>query len=135
VVTIAGQKQALNSVNCDGKPFTRAPHFSVNLSYQHVFELGANRGDLVAQISTHLTTSQWLAVDYLAPEKEGAQSVTDLNITYEPPNAAWSLTGYVRNIENTASYSSAFAYAFATNVFVGGINPPRTYGGIFKVHF
>jgi iron complex outermembrane receptor protein len=135
VVKIAGQTQALNAVNCDGKPFTRAPHFSANLSYQHMFELGGNRGDVVALISTHLTTSQWLAVDYLAPEKEGAQSVTDLNVTYEPPSGAWSITGYVRNIENTASYSSAFAYAFATNVFVGGINPPRTYGGIFKLRF
>jgi iron complex outermembrane receptor protein len=134
-VKIAGQPQALNHVNCDGRPFTRAPRFAINLSYQHVFDLGGSHGDVVALISTHLTTSQWLAVDYLAPEKEGAQSVTDLNITYEPPDAPWSITGYVRNIENTASYSSAFAYAFATNVFVGGINPPRTFGGIFKVHF
>jgi iron complex outermembrane receptor protein len=135
VVEIAGQQQALNTVNCSGKPFTRAPHFSINLSLQHSFELGGDRGSLFAVISSHITTSQWLAVDYTPQEHEGGLTITDINLTYEPPNGAWSVTGYVHNIENTASYSSAFAYAFATNVTVGGINPPRTFGGIFKVRF
>jgi iron complex outermembrane receptor protein len=135
LVQIAGQTQALNNVDCSGKPFTRAPHFSINLSLQHTFELGGNRGSLFAVISSHITTSQWLAVDYTPLEHEGGLTVTDFNLTYEPPKGGWSVTGYVRNIENTASYSSAFAYAFASNVTLAGINPPRTFGGIFKVRF
>ncbi len=135
VVEVAGQQQALNRVNCDGKPFTRAPHFTVNLSYQHVFDLGANRGDLVALVTSQLMTSQWLAVDYTKLEHENGLTVTDFNLTYEPPGGGWSVTGYVRNLENTASYSAAFAYAFAGNVTLAGINPPRTFGGIFKVRF
>ncbi len=135
VVQVAGQQQALNSVNCDGKPFTRAPHFTLNLSYQHVFELGGNHGNLVALITSQLMTSQWLAVDYTPLEHENGLTVTDLNLTYEPPGGRWSVTGYVRNLENTASYSAAFAYAFAGNVTLAGINPPRTFGGILKVRF
>jgi iron complex outermembrane receptor protein len=134
-VTVAGQAEVLNSVNCDGKPFTRAPHFSINLSLQHTFPLAGDRGSLVALISSHITTSQWLNVDYIAAEHEGGLTVTDFNLTYEPPRASWTITGYVHNLENTASYSSAFEYAFASNVTVGGINPPRTFGGIFTVRF
>lgn len=135
IVTVAGQPQALNRVNCDGKPFTRAPHWTLNLSLQHTMPLGANRGDLLALITTHITTSQWLAVDYTPQDHENGLTVTDLNLTYEPPAGNWSITGYVRNVENTASYSSAFNYAFATNVTLAGINPPRTFGGIFKLKF
>ncbi len=135
VVQVAGQAQALSRVNCDGKPFTRAPHFAVNLSYQHVFELGGNHGNLVALITSQLMTSQWLAVDYTPLEHEGGLTVTDINLTYEPPGGRWSITGYVRNLENAASYSAAFAYAFASNVTLAGINPPRTFGGILKIRF
>jgi iron complex outermembrane receptor protein len=135
IVKVAGQTEALNSVDCDGKPFTRAPHFSINLSLQHSLHLAGDSGMLVALVSSHITTSQWLAVDYTAAEHEGGLTVTDFNLTYEPPRAAWSVTGYVRNMENTASYSSAFQYPFASNVTFGGINPPRTFGGIFTARF
>jgi iron complex outermembrane receptor protein len=131
----ATNPQQLNSVNCDGKPFTRAPRWSVNLSYQHVFHLASDLGALTALVNTHLTTSQYLAVDYTPAEHEGGYTTTDLLLTYEPPSADWSLTGYVRNVENTASYTSAFQYAFANNVTLGQINPPRTFGGIFKIRF
>lgn len=135
IVKVAGQSQALNDVDCDGKPFTRAPHFSINLSLQHNFHLAGNHGTLVALISSHITTSQWLAVDYTPAEHEGGLTITDLNLTYEPPRASWSVTVYVHNLENAASYSSAFQYPFASNVTFGGINPPRTFGGIFTARF
>jgi len=102
---------------------------------QHTFDLGGNNGDILALVSTRFNTAQYLATDYIPLEHEAAFTVTDLNVTYEPPGGKWSLTGYIRNIENSAVYSNAFEYAFAKNVVVGSINPPRTFGGVFKVHF
>ncbi len=122
-------------VNCDGKPFTRAPKWSATLGYQHIFALQGNRGDIVTAINTQISTSYGTAVDFLPLERQAAYTITDFNLTYEPPSGIYTITGYVHNIEDSVVIDSSFAYPFANSFVYANIRPPRTFGGILKVRF
>ena len=119
-------------VNCSGKPFTRAPKWSGTVGYRHSFEL--NSGKIVASASAQLSTSYYLATDYLAQEKQKAFGLVDLGLAFEAIGG-WTIAGYVRNLTNHAVYSSAFQQPFSDGLVYATLRPPRTYSVVLSTKF
>lgn len=111
--------------NCSGNPLLFSPKWTVNLGGEQVVPLG-EKLELVANIDTAWRSQQWGAFEYLAFEKIPGYWTTDASLTLRSPGDNWSLTGYVRNLENKRrnltpqSAPSGFA--------VGHYTAPRTYG-------
>jgi iron complex outermembrane receptor protein len=126
----AGQVQ----VDCSGKPFTRAPDWTAVLAYQHTVPL-ANGADIVAGVNSKITTSYYIATDYIANELQKAAATTNLNLGYEWGHHRWSLTAYVRNVTNVAVATGGFEHPFIPGLVYGTISAPRTYSFVLTAHF
>ena len=121
------------NVNCSGKPVVRAPKFSGTLHYQHIFQL-PNEAELIASVSSELSTGNYVAVDYLKSDYQPGFTRTDIDLTYRFPNGKWSLTGYVNNIEDSKVVNNAYEEPFVPLTFVF-LRPPRVFGFRAVSHF
>ena len=62
--------------------------------------------------------------------------MTDAFLSLEPPGGHWTITGYVRNLQNTPVISATFLQPLAgTALPNAAVGPPRTYGAILGVRF
>jgi iron complex outermembrane receptor protein len=91
-------------------------------------------GRLTGTSTVTYASARWLGTDFTPIEHAAGYASLDLSLTYQPPSRNWSLTGFVRNVNNAAIYTQAQENAFAY-VTVANIQPPRTYGGRLSVHF
>lgn len=118
--------------NCSGNPLLFSPKWTVNMSVEQVVPIG-NSLELVANVNTAWRDAQWGAFEYLAFERIPAYWTTDAALTVRNPDGGWSLTGYVRNIEdkrrNLAPQASPLGMA------VGHYSAPQTYGLRFSASF
>ena len=131
---ITPQSNGSAIVDCSGKPFSRAPKWSAHLGYQHSFVLG-DSGKIVAGATAELSSSYYIATDYLPQEKQKAFGMVDLSLAYEAPGGHWSLAGYVRNLTNHAVYNSAFEQPYVGGLVYATIRPPRTFSGVLSFHY
>jgi iron complex outermembrane receptor protein len=122
------------SINCTGRPLSRSPRWAGTVGWTHIFGFG-EAGSVEAAIQTHLSSSYWLNIDYISAEHASGYSRSDLDLTYRPQSAAWSLTGYVHNLENTAVYTGGSEHPFVSGLVLASIMPPRTFGGRFSINF
>ncbi|BEV00224.1 TonB-dependent receptor [Novosphingobium olei] len=111
--------------NCSGNPLLFSPKWTVNLGAEQVVPL-SDALELVANVDTAWRDSQWGAFEYLDFERIPAYWTTDASLTLRKPGGAWSLTGYVRNIENKRR--NLAPQASPLGVAVGHFSAPRTYG-------
>jgi iron complex outermembrane receptor protein len=121
------------TIDCAGRPLSRAPMWSGTLGFEHDADLGF--GTLQANIRTHLSSSYWLDVDYVPNERASGYTRTDFDLTYRPASGRWSLAAYVHNLENSAVYTGGVEQPFVSGLTVATILPPRTFGGRFTVGF
>lgn len=126
--TLTGQVAGgapVKDFNCSGNPLLFSPKWTVNLGVEQIVPLGDNF-ELVGNVNTAWRDDQWGAFEYLAFEHISAYWTTDAALTLRRPNGSWSITGYIRNIENkrrdTAPQSSPLGVA------VGHYTAPQTYG-------
>jgi iron complex outermembrane receptor protein len=136
IQTTCGESSSngLTTIDCSGKPFTRAPKWTALLGYQHTLDLGGH-GTLRAGVDAKITSSYYIATDYIANELQKSATVANASLTYETPDGRWSLTGYVRNIGNIAVANGGFEHPFIPGLVYGTIGAPRTYGAILKAKF
>lgn len=102
-----------------------APDFSANLGYQHVFDLQSH-GALTARIETHLETGSWVNFEGTPGAHQPGHSVSNAFLTYDAPNGKWSVSAFVKNIEDRAVLTNA--QSGPAGLETGDIAPPRTYG-------
>ncbi len=84
-------------------------------------------GTLTGRIQTKFQTASNFSFYNYADTRQGAFTMSDVFLTYRPADSWWSVTGYVKNLENSvvfsdaeeSQYASAYSYEFY---------PPRTYG-------
>jgi iron complex outermembrane receptor protein len=126
-------KHGTQTIDCTGRPLSRAPMWSGTMGYEHDTDLGF--GTLQANIRTHLSTSYWLDVDYVPNEKASGYTRTDFDLTYRPVSGKWSVGAYVHNLENNAVYTGGVEQPFASGLTYATILPPRTFGGRFTIGF
>ena len=124
----------LFTVDCGGRPAINAPKWSLNLGYQHTFELGGDY-QLLAEAHSRIESSRYLSIEYLPDERQGKYSTTDVIVTLRAPEGRWSLSGFVNNIgDETVLGSSAGLRPFINTVYAV-LRPPRTYGARASVNF
>jgi iron complex outermembrane receptor protein len=132
-----------------GKPETFSPEWTINVIYKHIFNL-PNGGSLTARIDSRYQTSYLVnyvdvyqeiifggggppmgtynffsRADFIEQE---AHHISNISAVYADPDGKWTLTGYVRNLEDYAEKKN-----FMMNSMM--IGPPRTYGAVLSVRF
>jgi iron complex outermembrane recepter protein len=115
-----------------GKPMMSSPPWTVNLSYDHSFNL-PNGGVLRATVSTKIRSAfrlSWADEDYPLNYQEGYH-MEDFQAVYSSPDGHWSLSGFVKNIEN---YAEKRMYMTGMSAILT-IGDPRTYGAVLSVKF
>ncbi|MBC2665706.1 TonB-dependent receptor [Novosphingobium flavum] len=111
-------------VNCSGQTSFNAPRWTLNLNAQQRVSVG--NFNLVLDASTQFKTSQMTGFEYLQFERTPSYWSSNASITLEPRQKNWSISAFVRNIENrrivfTSTISNIGSGTVATT-------PPRTYG-------
>jgi iron complex outermembrane receptor protein len=114
------------TVNCDGFDAIRAPDWRMTLGYSHRFKFGS-RGDVVFDIWSEISDGTPTAIEYLPAQHQDSYTRTDLSLTYLPPGGAWSLAGWVHNIEDSEDITTGFVSPFTPLVY-SQLKPARTYG-------
>ncbi|MFT3975765.1 MAG: TonB-dependent receptor [Sphingomonas bacterium] len=108
-----------------------APQFSAHFGYEHRFDL-ADLGGLTARADVHYETLTWLSLNHTDATRQNAYSRTDLMLTYKPKSQRFSISGWVRNIENRAVKTSVTDIpGYETYILA----PPRTAGATVSVDF
>lgn len=134
----------IEDVDYSGKGSSNSPDWTITAGYSHNFNL-ANGGSLTARIDAKYQSEYFLTyieksvgldmetyeatVTYLGGVRiQEAYHTEDFSLIYAQPEGKWTLTGYVKNIEN---YAVKLSY-LASSLVIGA---PRTYGGILSVRF
>ena len=122
----------LYNVNCTGLPSYNSPKWTLNFGAQQTIPLGAF--EVVAQADTQYRTSRYAGFAYLPEQKLGDVWRTNAQLSFGPSSDQWSISGFVRNIENkrTIAYSATTPLA---NALVAGTLAPRTYGVRGSIRF
>lgn len=124
----------IQTVNCNGRPFTNAPKWTGSASYAHTFDF-ANGSELELEGNMQFLSSRFLGAEYREDSRAEANQVYNAVATYRSEDNNWSLSAYVRNITNEAVYTASFRANFAQRFINGSINPPRTYGVRLSFNF
>jgi iron complex outermembrane receptor protein len=115
----------LFTIDCSGRQTINSPKWTVNLGYQHRFELGDMA--LTMGADTQFQSSRYLSLSYLPEMRQGAYMMSNAFITLEHPGQNWSISAYINNIEDEVVLSNAGLKPIADVVYVA-LRPPRTYG-------
>jgi iron complex outermembrane receptor protein len=122
------------TANCAGYQLERAPTWAGSAGWEHRFDL-PNGGKIVANPSAYFSSARWGAIDFTVNERFTSYVVGNLDLTYVPRRANWSVTGFVHNISNVAVYTGGIQQSFAPPLLYATISPPRTFGARFDIGF
>jgi len=135
-----------------GKEFTFAPHWTINAGFSYTIQL-PDGGTLTPSFDTRYQTSYNMymldtVIGITRDSTTGVASVTldnigrytvqeayhlsNFNLVYFHNSGRWTLSGYVKNLENYAVKRSVMIMGNASDLMIG---PPRTYGGVLTVRF
>jgi iron complex outermembrane receptor protein len=131
-----------------GKPETFTPKWTFDMNYSHNFNL-MNGGVLTARIDSRYQSDYLVSFVDLYQEMIGegffgtptynflsrapfvtqdAHHISNVSMIYANPDGKWTLTGYIKNIENYAEKKSMMM----NSIMIGS---PRTYGAVLSVHY
>jgi iron complex outermembrane receptor protein len=116
---------AFGGADYSGNQLRNAPGVTVNLAYQHHFDLGS-AGELTPRVETLISDSYYTDAINSVAGQQRSYTQTGASLRYQTANDRWSLTGWIRNLENKAvlySYFGGRGYPLA----------PRTYGVTLRV--
>ena len=122
------------SIDCSNEPLPRAPDWAGTASYAHLFHLGGD-GSVKARVSFSFEGSHYIAVDYIAAERDPANVRTNMDLTYIPENGHWSVAAFVRNLTNQAVYMSSINTPAAPGYVYATVDSPRTFGVRLTANF
>jgi iron complex outermembrane receptor protein len=108
-----------------GHAYVNAPRWTVNLSYEHDFQIGGFV--LTPQASTHVVSSYYTHITFAPDTRQGGYSKTDLTLTLKPEQGVWYIGGFVRNIENRTVIVNSQLQTGSSSYW-GSLADPRTYG-------
>lgn len=112
-------------VDCSNFPSYNSPKWTLNFGAQHTILIGDF--ELVAQADTQYRTSRYVGFAYLPEQRLEDVWRSNAQIRFGPSGDRWSISAFVRNIEDnrTVAYSATTPLA---NALVAGTLAPRTFG-------
>lgn len=110
-------------INCAGFPAFAAPKWSINLGAEQTIPMGAFK--LVLGADTQYKTERYLGFEYQPEQLQPASWTSNAHISFGPADEQWSISAFVRNIENDRLLTAPIAFA---GVLVAYTTPPRTFG-------
>src|SRR3546814_9573261 len=81
--------------------------------------------DLVA--GTQYRSSRYVGFAYLDAQLVRPSWQSNIQVAFGPEDRRWSLSAYVRNVENEQTITYSYTHPFSGAV-ANGSNAPRTYG-------
>ena len=115
-----------------GAPLSNAPTWNGNVSYTHIFDLNSG-----ASVSTKvLVHFQSKTNANIAPFYDGvnpAFHMTDLQVEYDTADGKWSLSAWVKNVENHLWIQGAGQSG--VNYVYDFLGAPRTWGVVLNAKF
>jgi outer membrane receptor protein involved in Fe transport len=144
----------MSDVDYSGKDMTFAPHLTLNATLTYNIML-PNGGTLSPTFDTRFQSSykmyflneilgtsrnrvtdtiEGYRVDVSKSSRQEPYHISNFSMVYAHPTGNWTITGYVKNIEDYAVKRSIFKNG-PDNVSELTIGPPRTFGGILTVRF
>ncbi|HWW63586.1 MAG TPA: TonB-dependent receptor [Sphingomonadaceae bacterium] len=115
------------TIDCSGMPLPRAPKWSGTAGYQHSFDL-ADGSSIVAGGDMSFGSRRYSAVDYIAAEHLKGYVRFNANLTYNLPDDQFSITAFVKNIGNRATYLGGVEAPLSPGYVYTVVDAPRTYG-------
>jgi iron complex outermembrane receptor protein len=115
---------ALRTVDCSGNAAYNSPKWTLTFGAEQTIPLGSF--DLVLSADTQYRSERFIAFEYVPPELAPAVWRSNASISLKKGDA-WSISAYVRNIENNRTPNSGTLYG-AANVVTLRTDAPRTYG-------
>lgn len=135
---------ALVDKDYSGKAKTFSPEWSISLAFKHKFDL-SNGGNITASLESKYQSDYFVTYmeeytedtdddgiyelyDLTGYNLQEAHTISNVSAIYSHPDGKWTLTAYVKNLEN---------YAEKKNLMMGTmmIGVPRTYGAVLSVRF
>ncbi len=120
----------LQNVDWSGYRLDKTPKVALTGGYAHVFEL-ANGGSITARVSTKYSSGYFVS-SFTTPQqfKQGSFTRSDATVTYSDPDGRFTLSGFVKNIENDLQLINSPGSYSATlpNAASVAISEPRMYG-------
>jgi iron complex outermembrane receptor protein len=115
-----------------GDPFSNAPTWNGNITYQHIFDLSSG-ASVTTKIVEHFQSKTNANI---APFYDGvnpAFHMTDMQVEYDTADGKWSLSAWAKNLENhlwiQGAGQSGIDYVYD---FIGA---PRTWGVTLNAKF
>lgn len=130
--TVAGPFVPLAVLNCGGFQLPHAPLWSGDADVTHNFNM-PNGGAIAAAVSDRFSSATWLSIDFIPTERAPSFEIVDAGLAYLAPKRNYSITGYVRNINNGREYTGGSLQAQVAPLFGAVIGAPRNYG--LRVHY
>jgi iron complex outermembrane recepter protein len=120
---------AHGNVQLAGHTPPQAPTWSAQVGLEHHWP--AFDGTVTGRIQTKIQSSSNFSFYNFPDTEQGGYTMSDAFLSYAPAGGStgthWKVTAYVKNLENSAVFSTAqedqYAYAYTYQWF-----PPRTYG-------
>ena len=124
----------LVTVDCSGFSLPHAPRWSGTADYTHSFDL-VNEGIVEASVSGRFSAPLWLGLDYIPGARAPSFAILNAFVTYRSPTRNYSVTAFVRNINNGVELAGGQAPSFAPGLYSASISPPRTYGAQLNLNW
>lgn len=126
---------AIEQPNFAGNTTPYSPKFTITFGYDHVFDLGGS-GTVKASAFTTFKSRYFTDFYNYNDLQQKALSSTDLSLEYKPENKAFTVTAFVRNLENNRPLVyGGYIAAGPDDILNWGYGTPRTYGVRVGVDF
>ena len=123
---------AFFDVNCAGKSAYNSPRWTLNPSIEQTVPIGNYK--ILAAVDSQFRTSRYVGFEFQPGQLVGSTWTTNAQLSFSPSDDRWSVTGFVRNIENNRYLVNANTYLIAS-ALVGITEPPRVFGVRASVKF
>ena len=108
-------------------PLFHAPVWNGNISYQHVFDLDSG-ATVTARAGVHFESSSQQAPNQFLDGVQEAFHQTDASLTYDTSDGKWTMSAWVKNIENKAVIIDAESSGNGLEYVYPIFDQPRTWG-------
>ncbi|MFM6832129.1 MAG: TonB-dependent receptor [Novosphingobium sp.] len=113
-------------------PFS--PEFVITVAMDHVFHVGSST--LTARADTTFKSKYFTDFYNYRDGTQKALTQTNASLEFQPENKKFSITGFIRNIENTRPLTyGSYTAAGPDDIFNWQFGAPRTYGVRLSVNF